>query len=78
MEKDFKKAVLVKSILFLLIVFWGGYNSTVMNNHSQSEHISAFKIHSANRLDLEKRAANRGVLINNYIHLGGVDFLLVE
>ena len=50
----------------------------VMNNHSQSEHISAFKIHSANRLDLEKRAANRGVLINNYIHLGGVDFLLVE
>ncbi len=31
MRNDFKKAVLVKSFLFLLIVFWGGYNSTVMN-----------------------------------------------
>ena len=31
MKKDFKKAVLVKSLLFLLIVFWGGYNSTVMD-----------------------------------------------
>ena len=33
MNNDFKKAVLVKSLLFLLIVFWGGYNSTVMNTN---------------------------------------------
>ncbi len=33
MNNDFKKAVLVKSFLFLLIVFWGGYNSTVMNTN---------------------------------------------
>ena len=33
MKNDFKKAVLVKSLLFLLIVFWGGYNSTVMNTN---------------------------------------------
>ena len=31
MKNDFKKAVFVKSLLFLLIVFWGGYNSTVMD-----------------------------------------------
>ena len=31
MNNDFKKAVFVKSLLFLLIVFWGGYNSTVMD-----------------------------------------------
>ncbi len=29
MKNDFIKAVLVKSLLFLLIVLWGGYNSTV-------------------------------------------------
>ena len=33
MNNDFKKAVLVKSLLFLLIVFWGGYNSTVVNTN---------------------------------------------
>ena len=31
MKNDFKKAVFVKSFFFLLIVFWGGYNSTVMD-----------------------------------------------
>ena len=33
MANSFKKAVLVKSLLFLLIVFWGGYNSTVVNTN---------------------------------------------
>ena len=33
MKDNFIKAVLVKSLLFLLIVFWGGYNSTVMNTN---------------------------------------------
>ena len=50
----------------------------VINTQSQSEHISAFQIHTEKRLEIEKRAANRGILINNNIHLGGVDFLLVE
>ena len=50
----------------------------VINTQSQSEHISAFQIHTGKRLEIEKRAASRGVLINNNIHLGGVDFLLVE
>ena len=50
----------------------------VMNTQSQSEHLSGFQIHTSNRLDLENRAASRGFLINNNIHLGGVDFLLVE
>ena len=40
MEKDFKKAVLVKSLLFLLIVFWGGYNSTVMNTNGSREYFT--------------------------------------
>ena len=40
MGKDFKKAVLVKSILFLLIVFWGGYNSTVMNTNGSREYFT--------------------------------------
>ena len=30
MEKIFKNLVFVKSFLFLLIVFWGGYNSTMV------------------------------------------------
>ena len=34
---DFQKAVLVKSLLFLLIVFWGGYNTTVMNTNGSRE-----------------------------------------
>ena len=50
----------------------------VINTQSQSEHISAFQIHTAKRLEIEKRAASRGVFINNNIRLGGVDFLLVE
>ena len=50
----------------------------VINTQSQSEHISAFQIHTAKRLEIEKRAASRGVFINKNIHLGGVDFLLVE
>ena len=40
MEKDFKKAVLVKSLLFLLIVFWGGYNYTVMNTNGSREYFT--------------------------------------
>ena len=50
----------------------------VMNTHSQSEYVSAFQIHTAKRLDLENRAASRGFVIDNNIHLGGVDFLLIE
>ena len=50
----------------------------VINAQSQSEYISAFQIHTAKRLEIEKRAASRGVFKNNNIHLGGVDFLLVE
>ena len=50
----------------------------VINTQSQSEHISAFQIHTAKRLEIEKRATSRGVFINNNIRLGGVDFLLVE
>ena len=49
-----------------------------MNSQSQSEHITAFQIHTGKRLEIEKRAASRGVFINNNIRLGGVDFLLVE
>ena len=37
MENDFKKVVLVKSLLFVLIVFWGGYNSTVLNTSGSRE-----------------------------------------
>ena len=40
MNNDFKKAVLVKSLLFLLIVFWGGYNSTVLNTNGSREHFT--------------------------------------
>ena len=40
MENNFKKAVLVKSLLFLLIVFWGGYNSTVMNTNGSREYFA--------------------------------------
>ncbi len=40
MRNDFKKAVLVKSILFLLIIFWGGYNSTVMNTNETSKYFT--------------------------------------
>ena len=40
MKNDFKKAVFVKSFLFLLIVFWGGYNSTVMNTNGSKEYFT--------------------------------------
>ena len=40
MENDFKKVVLVKSLLFVLIVFWGGYNSTVMNTGGSREYFT--------------------------------------
>ena len=41
METNVKKAVLVKSFLFLLIVFWGGYNSAMVNTTSSSENFTA-------------------------------------
>ena len=40
MEKSLKKTVLVKSFLFLLIVFWGGYNSAMVNTNSSSENVT--------------------------------------
>ena len=40
METFFKKAVLAKSFLFLLIVFWGGYNSAMVNTASSSENVT--------------------------------------
>ncbi len=40
MKNAFKKAVFVKSFLFLLIVFWGGYNSTVMNTNGSREYFT--------------------------------------
>ena len=38
MKNDFKKAVFVKSLLFLVIVFWGGYNSTVMDTSGSRQY----------------------------------------
>ena len=38
MQNDFKKAVFVKSLLFLLIVFWGGYNATVMDTSGSRQY----------------------------------------
>ena len=38
MKNDFKKVVFVKSLLFLLIVFWGGYNSTVMDTSGSRQY----------------------------------------
>ena len=38
MENDFKKVVFVKSLLFALIVFWGGYNSTVMDTSGSRQY----------------------------------------
>ena len=40
MENDFQKVVLVKSLLFVLILFWGGYNSTVMNTSGSREYFT--------------------------------------
>ena len=50
----------------------------VMNTQSQSEHVSAFQIHTFKRSYIEKRAASKRFVTNNNIHLGGIDFLLVE
>ena len=40
MKNDFKKVVFVKSFLFLLIVFWGGYNSTVMDTSGSRQYFT--------------------------------------
>ena len=40
MKNDFKKVVLVKSLLFSLIVFWGGYNSIVMNTNGSIDYLT--------------------------------------
>ena len=50
----------------------------VMNTHSKSEHLSAFQICTLKSSYIQKRAVSRGFFINNNIHLGGIDFLLVE
>ena len=40
MKNNFIKAVLVKSLLFLLIVLWGGYNSTLVNTKGSTEYFT--------------------------------------
>ena len=40
METSLKRTVFVKSFLFLLIVFWGSYNSTMVNTNSSSENFT--------------------------------------
>ena len=40
MKNDFIKAVLVKSLLFLLIVLWGGYNSTLVSAKGSTEYFT--------------------------------------
>ena len=40
MDTYLNKMVLVKSFLFLLIVFWGGYNSAMVNTTSSSENFT--------------------------------------
>ena len=40
METSFKKLILVKSFLFLLIVFWGGYNSAMVNTASSIDNLT--------------------------------------
>ena len=40
MKNDFIKAVLVKSLLFLIIVLWGGYNSTLVNTKGSTEYFT--------------------------------------
>jgi hypothetical protein len=50
----------------------------VMNNQSSSEYLSAFQIHTAKRSSVERRAEKRGFIKDDNIHLGGIDFLLVE
>ena len=40
MKNDLIKAVLVKSLLFLLIVLWGGYNSTLVSTKASREYFT--------------------------------------
>ena len=40
MNNFFKNAVLVKSLLFLVIIFWGGYNSMNVGTSSDNEFIT--------------------------------------
>ena len=40
MQNAFTKAVLVKSLLFLLIVLWGGYNSTLEGTKGSTEYFT--------------------------------------
>ena len=40
MKNAFIKAVLVKSLLFLLIVLWGGYNSTLVSTKGSTEYFT--------------------------------------
>ena len=40
MKDIFKNAILVKSLFFLLIVFWGGYNATVVEIKSAYEYFT--------------------------------------
>ena len=40
MKNDFIKAVLAKSLLFLLVVLWGGYNSTLVNTKGSTEYFT--------------------------------------
>ena len=40
MKNDFIKAVLVKSLLFSIIVLWGGYNSTLVNTKGSTEYFT--------------------------------------
>ena len=56
----------------------GSNISFVMNTQSQSEYVSAFQIHTLKRSNIEKRAVSKGFVTSNNIHLGGIDFLLVE
>ena len=40
MKNAFTKAVLVKSMLFLLIVLWGGYNSTSVSTKGSTDYFT--------------------------------------
>ena len=40
MDNFFRNAVLVKSSLFLIIIFWGGYNSMNVDTSSDSEFVT--------------------------------------
>ena len=40
MNNSFKNVVLVKSSLFLIIIFWGGYNSINVGTSSDSEFVT--------------------------------------